>query len=1203
VGTSPVCTFSDRLSAIGGETGRMIANHDWSASPIGAPESWPQSLRSVVGLQLSSKFPMFVAWGPELTFLYNDAYAEILGSKHPQAFGARFFDVWAEIWPDIAPLIDAALAGQASYHEDLPLVVRRRGYDERAWFTFSYSPVLDESGRPAGMLATVSETTAKVLAEQRQNFLVSLGDALAQYNDPVALTAAASELLGRQLGAGRSGYGEIDASGEVVSVAQDWTDGSMFSLAGKARVLEAFGPEVIAELRAGHTLVVSDCLTDSRTCLPDHLVTWESIGTRALVVAPLVSEGRLVAILYVHSSAPRAWSELDVHLVEDLGARTWAAVERVRAETALRESEAALAAEVEGMERLQEISTLLVGDETPQAIYDAILTAACDLMGSEWASIQMLDAAGDLRLLAHRGYDPRSAAYWQTVDASSRSTCGIALTTGERVIEPDVENSGLPADSGDLQSYRWTGMRSLQTTPLLSRSGKPLGMLSTHWKRPHTPSARDLKFFDVLSRQAADAIDRTMAQAELRESEARQAFLLSLSDELRSLKSSTDIASIAAQRLGERFGLSRVFYAEYFGTVMRVERDYTNGVESIAGEHDLEAFGPDLLNAYRECPIVKVDDVRTDPRFNDLARSGLEARQVSAYFDVVLFEEGHWVSLLALQSATPRTWSPSEGALFREVGERVKVAIERARAEDQLRELNETLEAQVAERTDALRRYHDIVDATVAPICAFDTDYRLIAFNRAHNAEFRRVNGFDTKIGDVFPDLFIPEQAARMRTLMGRALSGESFTVAEEFGRPELGTPCWEITYTPLLDDRGQVVGAFHHAVDIAERLVAQVELEAAQEALRQSQKMEAMGQLTGGVAHDFNNLLTPIVGSLDMLQHKKLGGEREQRLIAGAMQSAERAKTLVQRLLAFARRQPLQPVPVDLAKLVTGMGELIASTTGPQIRVLVDASEDLPPAKADPNQLEMALLNLAVNARDAMADGGGTLRISTRVEDVRKGHHAGLRPGKYLCLSVADTGGGMDEATIARAIEPFFSTKGVGKGTGLGLSMVHGLANQLGGDLAIQSRPGLGTNVELWLPCSDMPQQTADHPTVQSVLIPEIRGTALLVDDEELVRMSTADMLSDLGYAVVEASSGEEALRLLQVGKRFDLLVTDHLMPGLSGTELAREVRATTPEIPILLVSGYAEADDVDADLPRLAKPFRKNELKLSLAQLSSNP
>jgi CheY-like chemotaxis protein len=371
-----------------------------------------------------------------------------------------------------------------------------------------------------------------------------------------------------------------------------------------------------------------------------------------------------------------------------------------------------------------------------------------------------------------------------------------------------------------------------------------------------------------------------------------------------------------------------------------------------------------------------------------------------------------------------------------------------------------------------------------------------------------------------------------------------------------------------------------------------------AEEALRQSQKMESMGQLTGGVAHDFNNLLTPIVGALDMLQRRGLGGEREQRLIAGAAQSAEKAKVLVQRLLAFARRQPLQPVAVDVAKLVTGMADLVSSTTGPQIKVVVDAADELPPAKADPNQLEMALLNLSVNARDAMPEGG-TLRISATADTVPAGSYAKVRPGRYVRVSVADTGTGMDEATLARAVEPFFSTKGVGKGTGLGLSMVHGLALQLGGALTIQSKPGLGTNIELWLPQSEAAPEAPD-------VAPEAEpmwgcGTALLVDDEEFVRMSTADMLGDLGYRVVEVASAEEALRMIGKGVRVDVIITDHLMPGMTGTDLARAVRDRRPDRPVLVVSGYAEVDGVASDLPRLTKPFRKDELAASLAGLTA--
>ena len=379
-------------------------------------------------------------------------------------------------------------------------------------------------------------------------------------------------------------------------------------------------------------------------------------------------------------------------------------------------------------------------------------------------------------------------------------------------------------------------------------------------------------------------------------------------------------------------------------------------------------------------------------------------------------------------------------------------------------------------------------------------------------------------------------------------------------------------------------------------RVISEIgERRRAEAALAQAQKMETIGKLTGGVAHDFNNLLTPIVGALDLLQRKGLGGEREKRLIDGAALSAERARTLVQRLLAFARRQPLQAVAVDVAALVRGMIDLVASTIGPQIRVLVEAPHDLPTATADPNQLEMALLNLVVNARDAMPDGG-TLRIAAMPETIVQ--DGDLAPGRYICLSVTDTGTGMSAETMARAVEPFFSTKGVGKGTGLGLSMVHGLASQLGGALRLRSTAGEGTCVELWLP-----QGQAVAPLVSAAVPPVLeasRGTALLVDDEEFVRLSTAAMLGELGYDVVEADSAEAALALIDAGMAPDLVVTDHLMPGMTGSDFARRLLRGDPALPVLVISGYAESEGIAPDLPRLTKPFRRDELLRSLVALS---
>jgi signal transduction histidine kinase/CheY-like chemotaxis protein len=386
------------------------------------------------------------------------------------------------------------------------------------------------------------------------------------------------------------------------------------------------------------------------------------------------------------------------------------------------------------------------------------------------------------------------------------------------------------------------------------------------------------------------------------------------------------------------------------------------------------------------------------------------------------------------------------------------------------------------------------------------------------------------------------------------------------------------------------------------ERLVLERtrEREEALAQLHEAQKLETIGQLTGGVAHDFNNLLTPVMGNLDLLRRRiPADDSRSQRLVENALQATSRAATLVQRLLAFARRQDLQPKAVDVSELLAGIEDLVTRSIGPTIAVNLRSPPDLPAARVDPSQLELAVLNLAINARDAMPRGG-VLTIEVKHEAVRPRPWETLKAGDYICVSVVDTGVGMDAATLKRAVEPFFSTKGIGKGTGLGLSMVHGLASQLGGALAIRSARKLGTNVELWLPQSTaLPDATQPFSVAPSVA--RRTGTVLLVDDEDLVRLSTADMLIELGYSVVEASSAEEALKLVDRGLRPDLVVTDHLMPGISGTELARTLQSGRPGTKVLVVSGYAETEGIAPDLPRLTKPFRNADLAASLAMLSA--
>lgn len=379
---------------------------------------------------------------------------------------------------------------------------------------------------------------------------------------------------------------------------------------------------------------------------------------------------------------------------------------------------------------------------------------------------------------------------------------------------------------------------------------------------------------------------------------------------------------------------------------------------------------------------------------------------------------------------------------------------------------------------------------------------------------------------------------------------------------------------------------------DLMKEVVAR---EKAQEQLRQAQKMETIGQLTGGVAHDFNNLLMAVMGNLDLLRKRLPDDPRLQRLVDGALQGAERGASLTQRLLAFARQQDLRAVPVDLRSLIEGMANLLERSLGPRIVLRFNVPEGLPPARIDANQLELAILNLVINARDAMPDGG-SIEIKVASHDIR--NDAALKPGTYLRLSVIDTGSGMTPEILKRAIEPFFSSKPLGKGTGLGLSMVHGLVVQLGGTLELASEVGKGTTVAMVLPVA------TSEPEIESTAAApqQVKRSAviLFVDDDPLIAMSTVEMLEDLGHRVIEASSAVHALDILKSEQPIDLLVTDHVMPGMTGIELAAATRQVRPSLPILLATGYADLPEgTQLDLPRLAKPYHQDQLRDRLEQL----
>lgn len=482
----------------------------------------------------------------------------------------------------------------------------------------------------------------------------------------------------------------------------------------------------------------------------------------------------------------------------------------------------------------------------------------------------------------------------------------------------------------------------------------------------------------------------------------------------------------------------------------------------------------------------------------------------------------------------------------------------------------------------------------------------------------------------------------RDRFVSRRALRGELVHGVEFLYHPQAGEDVWtRVSGVPLLDSRGKVTGSISVVVNIDEqkraqealamaaqrledevaertaalqdalaRLKAEVEeRERAEAALRQSQKMEAVGQLTGGIAHDFNNMLTGIIGAMDIVKRRIGAGRYDDldRFMDAASTSAQRAAGLTQRLLAFSRRQSLDSRPTDINALVCSLEDLLKRTMSERIEVSIVRDEALPFAEVDPNQLENAILNLSINARDAMPDGG-RLVIETQsmtLDDHYAATHPGIAPGDYVVVLVSDSGVGIDGEILDKVFEPFFTTKPIGQGTGLGLSMVYGFAKQSKGQVRIHSTPGVGTSVKIYLPVAHGTPEPQGKPSVQPVQ----QGNGqlvLLVEDDDSVRLLIGDVLEELGYASVQAAEPEQAIKLLQSGRRFDLMISDVGLPGMNGRQLAEVARSHMPELPILFVTGYAENAAVRAgflgtNMAMITKPFQVDILSAKIREMLS--
>ncbi|MBL6453949.1 PAS domain S-box protein [Belnapia sp. T6] len=570
-----------------------------------------------------------------------------------------------------------------------------------------------------------------------------------------------------------------------------------------------------------------------------------------------------------------------------------------------------------------------------------------------------------------------------------------------------------------------------------------------------------------------------------KQAEARDHALLELADRVRGLDAPEEIGLAAGAVLGRTLGVARAGYGSIDpGTgVLTIECAWAApGIAAMVGQHRLHDYGS-FIEALTRGETVVITDAAADPRTASRAEI-LRAAAAMALINIPIAERNGRIGLLFINHPTPRDWLPEELAFAREVAERTRLVVARRRAERDLRSLAETLESQVAARTEALME---------------------------------------------------------------------------------------------------------------------------AEAALRQSQKMEAVGQLTGGLAHDFNNLLAGIVGSLELMKARIAQGRlpEVQRYLTAARGAADRAAALTHRLLAFSRRQTLEPKPTDANRLVAGMEELVRRTVGPAIAVEVHAGEGLWTVMVDRSQLENALLNLCINARDAMPDGGRlVIETANRQLDPRTAAGRDLPPGDYVALRVGDTGTGMPPDVIAKAFDPFFTTKPLGQGTGLGLSMIYGFARQSGGQVRIRSEVGRGTVVSLYLPRHLGPSETAEAPSAAEAR-PGAGETVLVVDDEPTIRMLVLDVLEELGYAPIEAEDGAAGLRILRSEARVDLLVTDVGLPGgMNGRQLADAGRALRPELRVLFITGYAETavmgeGRLEPGMHVLTKPFAMEMLANRIREL----
>ena len=1227
----------------GGEMGALMRAHDWSSNPLGAPDSWPTPLRVAVQLMLNTNHPMYLFWGDDSICLYNDAYSASIGPEmHPGSLGHPARTVWDEIWDVIGPQIEQVMTGGgATWHENQLIPITRNGQQEDVYWTYSYSPIGYNSAANGvgGVLVLCTETTEIYRGNE------ALLESEAKLRDVLDNMGEAFVLLDRD-------FRIVHMNAEAIRLEERPPE----EVLGKTH-WEAY-PEAAPKLAA----LYRKAMTEGVSVSLDHHYVWPN-GRDTWISMRAFPVGNGLAVFYSDiSERKRARAALEeseerFRLIADSAPVPMWVSQLDRSRSFVNAAylnfvgvpyEEAIAFDWRNILHPQDHDRIVAESIAGEASLKPFLLEGRYRRGDgEWRWLQSnsqprFDADG-----VHSGFI--GVAH----DVTEARQAEAILRESEERFREQFENANDFIFTTDLEmritSCNPSVAQALERDPddLIGRQISEFTPPET-WERNKAMLAAKLAgkgdvaryevevfnrqgdpmTWEINSRLVRDALGAPMGLhaigrdvTERRQSENALTARNNRLDLLARTAGELVLDKTPEERLEAVYsGIAQEIGAEYYFNYLVDEEEPGQLILSASlglTEEQRDAFsritfGEHLCGqvaATREAVILDNLD-----QSSDVACLGLQKLGGRSYAGFPLIAEGRLIGTIAFSSASRAAFSQEDVALIRTVADQIAAALDRSRIMAELSAAREAAEADAAEQAAILGQLAEgviITDANGRITFVNDAATKLhgVAALDVDPSQYSETYHLFREDGSPYPSEELPLARA---ILHGQTARDERWQIHRPDGSQVLAIG----NAQPVLGPDGKTTAAVltvrddtaRHSAELAlrelnetlEMRVAErtAELEHAQEALRQSQKLEAMGQLTGGVAHDFNNLLTPILGSLDLLHRRQLGGPREQMLIEGALQSADRAKTLVQRLLAFARRQPLSPTAVDIGKLVGGLENLLASTLGPHISLRIDIGKNLPPAKGDANQLEMALINLSVNARDAMPESG-ILEISARLDDVGAGQRPDLAPGGYVLLTMTDNGSGMDRETLTRSIEPFFSTKGIGKGTGLGLSMVHGLASQLGGSMTVMSEPGEGTTVAIWLPVTEADDRPVGRPATKAEPR-RFSGTVLLVDDEAVVRGSTADMLSDLGFDVVEAGSAEKAIIMLGQLPDLRLLVTDHLMPGMTGAKLAESFRQLRPGVPVLIITGYAEADGIPPDLRRLNKPFRQSELVAVLNELT---